>query len=248
VELLTSSLLRSPHGFPTREGGVSTGAFASLNSSLSVGDRLADVEQNLARLAAAAGVEAGRLLTVTQVHGVKVVRGVPGATVEADAQWTQEPHMSVGVRTADCVPLLIEDVVTGRVAAAHAGWRGVIDGVASRTVEALVDAGSALADLRVAVGPCIQRCCFEVDGDLPARFEGKFGSGVVALVQGKARRHLDLPAALLVELARAGVGPSQVDVLRACTNCEARFFSHRRERGVTGRHLSFITCVRAAAL
>jgi hypothetical protein len=168
--------------------------------------------------------------------------------VEADALWTDEPGVSVGVRTADCVPVLIEDWASGRVAAVHAGWRGVLAGVTSRAVDALVAAGSARDDLRAAVGPCIQRCCYEVDGDLPARFARAHGDAVVVAVPGRERAHLDLPLALVGELERAGVAGARVAVLRHCTHCDARFFSHRRDRGVTGRHLSFISCQAAAAL
>lgn len=249
MELLTSALIRAPHGFPTREGGVSEGPFASLNAALSVGDERARVEENLRRLAGAAGVDVSRLLTVSQVHGEVVLEaraaGAPGAVApplgEADALWTQEPGVAVGVRTADCLPILFEDPVGHRVAAAHAGWRGVLAEIAARTVAALAAAGSRPGDLRVAVGPCIQRCCFEVDGDLPERFERAFGAGVVARVAGKEKRHLDLPLAVKRTLLRAGVPEAQLERVSACTACDRRFFSHRRDRGVTGRHLSFIT-------
>jgi hypothetical protein len=247
VELLITPLLRAPHGFSTRAGGVSGGAFATLNSSFAVGDSPALVTANLSRLAQAAGVPLERLVTATQVHGSLAVRASPGLVVEADALWTDEPGVSVGVRTADCVPVLIEDAASRRVAAVHAGWRGVLAGVTSRAVDALVAAGSARDDLRAAIGPCIQRCCYEVDGDLPARFARAHGEAVVVM-QGRRRAHLDLPLALVGELARAGVSGARVTVLPHCTHCDQRFFSHRRDRGVTGRHLSFITCQAAAAL
>lgn len=227
------------------------GAFASLNAALTVGDERAHVEENLRRLAAAAQVDVSRLATVSQVHGDRVLQarggGASGALSpplgEADALWTQEPGVAVGIRTADCLPMLLEDPVGRRVAAAHAGWRGVIAEIAARTVEALQAAGSRAGDLRVAIGPCIQRCCFEVDGELPERFERAFGAEVVVRVPGKAKRHLDLPLAVRRTLVRAGVPEAQVAVVAACTCCERRFFSHRRERGVTGRHLSFIRCL-----
>jgi len=250
MELITSALIRAPHGFPTREGGVSVGAFASLNAAVSVGDERAHVEENLRRLAQAAQVDLSRLLTVSQVHGDRVLQARPGGAPgvvspplgEADALWTQEPGVAVGIRTADCLPILLEDPVGRRVAAAHAGWRGVLSEIAARTLEALEAAGSRAGDLRVAIGPCIQRCCFEVDGELPERFERAFGAEVVVRVPGKEKRHLDLPLAVRRTLVRAGVPEVQVEAIAACTSCDRRFFSHRRDRGVTGRHLSFITC------
>lgn len=225
-----------------RTGGVSVPPFDSLNSSFSVGDDPARVTENLARLAARAGVEPSRLLFVKQVHGDRVVEAVKaGPDTEADALWTDVPGTAVGVRTADCVPILIEDP-RGRVAAVHAGWRGVIAEIAARTLEQLVERGGRLAELKVAIGPCIQRCCFEVDGELPERFEAAFGAGVIHRPGGKQKVHLDLPRAVQQTLVKLGVPEGHVVALPQCTMCDGRFFSHRRERGITGRHLSFISC------
>lgn len=241
MELLSASSLSVPHGFPDRTGGVSEAPFASLNTSYVVGDVPERVRENLGRLARAAQVQPERLFSVTQVHGTRVVYA-PDSTpsTEADAVWTDVPGTAVGVRTADCVPILIEDP-RGRVAAVHAGWRGVIDEIVARTIETLVGAGARVDELKVGVGPCIQRCCFEVDGDLPARFERAFGGGVIASQPGKPKVHLDLPRAVAQTLERVGVKASHVVVLPQCTMCDDRFFSHRREKGVTGRHLSFIS-------
>jgi YfiH family protein len=234
---------------------VSAAPFDSLNSSFSVGDDPAAVTENLNRLAARAGVEPSRLHVVKQVHGDRVVEAVKaGPDTEADALWTDLPGTAVGVRTADCLPILIEDP-RGRVAAVHAGWRGVIAGIAARTIEQLVECGGRIAELKIAIGPCIQRCCFEVDGDLPERFEAAFGasvihrpgsdaalSGATSNAAGKQRVHLDLPRAVQQTLAKLGVPEGHVVALPHCTMCDGRFFSHRRERGITGRHLSFISC------
>jgi YfiH family protein len=129
------------------------------------------------------------------------------------------------------------------VAAVHAGWRGVINGLTAKTLAFWVEQGTRLEDVSAAIGPCIQRCCFEVDGELPARFTQAFGAEVVVSVEGKEKKHLDLPRAVALTLVRAGVPPANFEVLPQCTRCDARFFSHRRDQGVTGRQLSFITCV-----
>lgn len=249
MELIKSPLLSMPHGFPTRAGGVSKGPFASLNCAASVGDDPRAVEENLRRVARAAGVEPGALFTVSQVHGDVVLwaGAASGPTLaptvgEADGLWTDAKGTAVGVRTADCLPILIEDPTGRRVAAVHAGWRGVIADIPARAVAQLKAAGSTPGELRAVIGPCIQRCCFEVDGDLPERFCAAFGEEVVVAVAGKERRHLDLPRAARVALVRAGLREGHVDVLPHCTRCDARFFSHRREGGRTGRHLSFIVC------
>lgn len=248
VELLTASTLDVPHGFPTRAGGVSAGPFAALNTSFSVGDEAAHVRENLRRLAEAARVTPERLFTVTQVHGDALVHAPCAPETPADALWADTPGTAVGVRTADCLPVLLHDRASGRVAAVHAGWRGVINELTGKTLQRWFELGTRPEDVRAALGPCIQQCCFEVDGELPQRFAAAFGAEVVISVAGKEKKHLDLPRAVAVTLARAGVREAHVAALPQCTQCDPRFFSHRRDQGVTGRHLSFIACVGASRL
>jgi hypothetical protein len=246
VELLTVATLRSRHGFPTRAGGTSTGAFASLNCSFAVGDAPEAVRQNLELLATAAAVTPERLHTAQQVHGDRVVvAGEATPATEADALWTSERGRAVGVRTADCVPILLEDRRTGAVAAVHAGWRGVIAEIVVKAVSAL--AGADRGHVYAGVGPCIRACCFEVDGDLPARFTTAFGADVL-VPAGERKARLDLVRAVTRSLERCGVPLDHVAALPHCTSCDRRFFSHRRDRGNTGRHLSFITCGGASDL
>lgn len=249
VELLTASSIDVPHGFPTRHGGISIGPFSSLNTSYVVGDDEAHVRENLKRLATAAKVEPDKLFSVTQVHGDVLVHALDSTPqTQADALWSQTPGTAVGVRTADCLPVLLHDPRSGRVAAVHAGWRGVINELTAKTIAFWKEQGTRPEDLRAAIGPCIQQCCFEVDGDLPGRFSAAFGPEVVVSIEGKAKKHLDLPRAVALTLQRAGVPVANFEVLPHCTRCDERFFSHRRDHGVTGRHLSFITCQGASRL
>lgn len=247
MELLTSNRLPVTHGFGTRGGGVSLGPYASLNVGLAVGDNPEHVRENLKLYAAQAGVASGQLVTVTQVHGKHVLEApeavsldhVPDAAGQADAIWTRRAGQAVAVKTADCVPVLIVDPVGQRVAAVHAGWRGVMSAVITCTLEALVKVGSRPDDLWVAVGPCIQICCYEISAELAAQFSATFGDAVISNVGNKA--HLDLPAALLKTLGGIGVPKDQIDVLPHCTSCDRqRFFSHRRDGPTTGRQLSFV--------
>jgi len=249
--LLRSSLLPVPHGFCTRTGGVSEGPFASLNLGFSVGDERARVEENYRRLAALAGAPLRALHRVSQVHGDRVLQAraldpagaeagePPPPEGEADGLWTEAPGDWVAVSTADCVPLLLVDPEGGRVAAVHSGWRGTDARIAARAVEALVARGSRPERLLAAVGPCIQACCYEVSPELGERFEARFGPQVVD--RGAGRVRLDLARAVRQTLEDAGLRPGQVDVLPHCTACDSeRFFSHRRDAGRTGRHLSFV--------
>jgi YfiH family protein len=237
---LRSGLLAVPHGFSLRPGGVSTGAFASLNLSEGVGDSAADVRENVRRLAAEAGRSAEHLVTVRQVHGDRVVRATPSVAQEADAVWTQDGTGSwVGVVSADCVPVLLSTADGRTVAAVHSGWRGTALRVAARAVEALVRTGAQASGVCAVVGPCIQACCYEVGGELAERFRLEFGAEVVR--DGGVRPHLDLSKAVRATLLSAGLSPHNVELQPACTACDAsRFYSHRRDGGVTGRHLAFI--------
>ena len=237
---LGSPLLGVRHGFSLRAGGVSAGSLASLNLGHGVGDAASQVAENERRLASAAGLRHGCLATVRQVHGDRVVRGAPGAAPDADAVWTDDPAGTwVGVRSADCVPVLIAAADGRAVAAIHSGWRGTALRVAARAVEVLGSAGAEPGSLRAAVGPGIQACCYEVGEDLADRVRTEFGEAVVR--RGGVRPHLDLSGAVRATLLAAGLLSAHIDVLAACTACDPeRFYSHRRDRGVTGRHLAFI--------
>ncbi|MBN1210135.1 MAG: peptidoglycan editing factor PgeF [Myxococcaceae bacterium] len=244
---ITSALLPVPHGFATRSGGVSEGRYASLNLGFTVGDVRERVEENYRRLAAAVGAPLGALHTVKQVHGDRVLRASGGQATpalkprlgDADALWTEQAGDWVGVSTADCVPVLLVDPEKKRVAAIHSGWRGTDADVSARAVEALVAAGSRPERLLVAVGPAIQQCCYVVSSQLAGHFAKRFGSDVV-VARGDEFR-LDLSRAVVLTLRRVGVKMANMDVLQECTSCDsARFFSHRRDSGRTGRHINFV--------
>ncbi|MCI0571535.1 MAG: peptidoglycan editing factor PgeF [Myxococcaceae bacterium] len=249
VPLLTASLLPVPHGFTTRAGGVSDAPFASLNLGLSVGDRPEAVAENFTLLARTAGIPVSAWWRVSQVHGDAVVQapseqgeGLPPPCATADALWTDTPGHAVGVLTADCVPLLLVDPDGRRVAAVHSGWRGTAARIAARAVEALVAQGARPERLLAATGPCIQRCCYQVSGELAGRFDAEFGPGLTTVVEGSQAR-LDLVEAVERTLRAAGLRAGNVQRLPDCTACDAgRFYSHRRDAGHTGRHLSFAVC------
>lgn len=244
---ITSALLPVPHGFATRSGGVSEGRLASLNLGFSVGDVRERVEENYRRLSAAVGAPLGALHTVKQVHGDRVLQATGGQRTEtlrpqlgdADALFTEQPGDWVGVSTADCVPVLLVDPEGQRVAAVHSGWRGTDADIAARAVEALVARGSRPEKLLAAVGPAIQQCCYVVSQELAKHFASRFGPDVV-VARGDEFR-LDLSRAVVLTLRRAGVKVAHMDVLQDCTSCDsARFFSHRRDSGRTGRHINFV--------
>ena len=195
-------------------------------------------EQSLSRVAEALE-GAGRLLLLKQVHGASVVEAPWEGTPEADASVASGAGWLLGIKTADCLPVLLVDPERRLVAAAHAGWRGTAAGVAARAVEALVRRGSRPEDLLAALGPGIGPCCYEVSTDLADRFEAAFGAGVVD--RSRPAPRLDLWESNARALVAAGLLPARIDRLERCTACERPlFFSHRRDGGATGRQVAWI--------
>ena len=244
--LPASDLVGAPSaGFSTRVGGSSTGRYESLNLGERWGDEPGRVQQNRRLLASDAGFDLARLTFARQVHGATclVVDGrSPGevAAAEADALLCTEPGRAIGVFTADCLPILLGDGA-GRVAVAHAGWRGTVAGVAAAAVRALREAGAAPGALRAVLGPCIGPCCFEVGEEVATEFDRVAPAAVLREAGRKA--HVDLRAANATLLEAADV--RRVTVVPRCTVCEAEsFFSYRRDGAGIGQMLSFVVAGR----
>jgi YfiH family protein len=225
----------------TRAGGVSAGAYASMNVGVAVGDAPDDVTVNRARLAAAMGAAP---VFLRQVHGTRVVRvgaadAAAGAPVhEADAAVTSEPGVACVVQAADCLPVLLVAPNAAAVAAAHAGWRGLAQGVVRATVDAVCAAGACgPGDLSAWLGACIGPDAFEVGADVVAAFGATStgdGAGAPRFRPHREGKWLaDLPGLARDALSVAGV--KEIAGGTWCTfNDASRFFSFRRDR-VTGR-------------
>ncbi|MGE5049703.1 MAG: peptidoglycan editing factor PgeF [Deltaproteobacteria bacterium] len=240
------SLAGVAHGFSLREGGVSTGPFSSLNLGRSVGDADQAVLENHRLLRQAAGLGA-EIATARQVHGDRIVdelgREVLPPTSSQDDGADGVVALcggAVGVRVADCVPLLLH--AEEAVAAVHSGWRGARLSIAARAVRALQHAtGADPAHMLAAIGPCIGRCCYEVSPELAAAFRALFGEGAADDPAKSPRPHLDLRFCVERSLLEAGVPAERIEQVEGCTSCDSgAFFSHRRDKGRTGRHLAFI--------
>jgi polyphenol oxidase len=218
--------------FSTRLGGVSEGAYHSLNLGLLTEDEGDRVTENRRSLAVALGRDGDSIVMGRQVHGtgVQLRRGTPepGAPLrEADGQVTVGPDLTPLVLVADCVPLVL--FAPGAVAAVHCGWRGVAGGIVERAVESVRD--HSPEGMSAVLGPGIGSCCYEVGDDVRSAFQARgIGNGV--LVEGR----LDLPAAIRRELEELGVAAGRIHACDLCTSCNpALFFSHRRDGSVTGR-------------
>lgn len=244
MQIRQSSLLTAHgfrHGFSLRTGGVSEGAFASANLGRALGDLPEHVEENHRRLAAAVGYE--QVFEVSQVHGamLRQVRIGQAPEVvrqeEADGVFAVEPGVAVGIRVADCVPILMAVKGTSRVAAVHAGWRGVEAGIAGRAAVTILG-GRGTEELLVAIGPHIRMPRFEVGEEVATRLEA-VSYGADAIDRSRPKPHIDLAAIVSAQLHTIGV--TQIDDVGGCTYDDSDdFFSYRRDDGTTGRHLAVV--------
>ncbi len=231
------------HGFPERTGGVSTGLRASLNLGVRWGDDRANVDENRRRLAAHAGYAPEQLQMMRHVHGTAVWR--VGEPVGDDAQFDGLVCDQVGpvlsAFAADCVPILFAEPEARCCGSAHAGWRGTVAGVAGNVVARLGELGGRADRVRVALGPSIGPCCFEVGPEVVAEFRAALGELSGLVVPGPHKDHIDLRVALRAMLERAGVRPEHIDDTPPCTQCNPdRFFSYRRDGREGGMHMGFI--------
>lgn len=255
------SLPAIQHGIFTRLGGVSEGQWASLNLSRSTGDMAEPVSENRRRSFDALGLKPEHSVTSWLVHGnaVRVVshEDMGEDLVHADAMVTQARGLALTLRFADCVPVLFHDPVKGAIGIAHAGWKGIVNGVLPETVRTMQRAfGSCPQDIVAGVGPCIGPDKFEVGEDVAAQIQGAVRTPVVRwsdeemrgwgdshpvtrspvhpFTPSSAKPRVDLWKAAESQLKDAGVG--QVEVAGICTASSTHeWFSHRAEQGKTGR-------------
>jgi YfiH family protein len=237
VRWLEADLRGARAAFSTRIGGVGEPPFDTLNLGILTEDEQAAVEENRLRLAAALQLAPERVVFALQVHGTRLIDhgGTAGESrgssrslsdrkeprdgiSEADGHILREPGLAALVFVADCLPVALHG--PGGLAMVHAGWRGLAGGIVTAAAEA-VEATSA------AIGPGVGSCCYEVGGEVLEAF-ADLGDGIAR------GRMLDLPEVARRQLARAGV--EDVQSAGLCTSCEQElYFSHRRDRGRTGR-------------
>jgi len=226
------------HGFFTRQGGASSGAYYSLNVSLAVGDGQEPVAENLRRMQQALGLDG--LAGAAQVHGVRAaVITSPGQArlanlPEVDILVTTVHGLGLLIKQADCQAVMLYDPVNRVVANVHCGWRGQVQNVLGETVQLLGSKfGTRPADLYAAVGPSLGPCCAEF-----RNFRREFPP---ALWTYQVRpTYFDLWRLSRDQLAAAGLSPARLDLAGLCTRCAADdFYSYRRDR-VTGRQGAII--------
>jgi YfiH family protein len=232
------------HGFPERGGGVSTGLRSSLNLGMRWGDDKDNVLENRRRLAVHAGYDPDQLQIMRHVHGTavwKVGEPLPDPA-EFDGLVCDRVGPVLGAFAADCIPLLFAEPDARVCGAAHAGWRGTVAGVAANVIARMVELGARPDRIRIALGPSIGPCCFEVGPEVVAEFRAGFGDLPGLVVPGPHKNHIDLRVATCAVAERAGVSAAHIDASPACTRCDDRFFSYRRDGKDGGVHMAYIGC------
>lgn len=222
-------------GVSTRHGGLSKTPYTSLNLGVHTDDDPAVIEQNLALFCADLGISTADLARSFQVHGDKIwVTGRAGYQTGFDAMVSVQPGVFAGVGVADCTPILLADPVTRVCAAIHAGWKGTVAKIVEKTAKRMIEnRGSNPANILAYIGPCISYPNFEVGDEVAAQLEEEFKS------RRGVKWNVDLKAANAAQLKALGIEHIEIDP--ACTvENNADFFSHRKEKGVTGRMLALI--------
>jgi hypothetical protein len=236
------------HGLFTRQGGVSEAPFAHLNVGSAVGDSLESVQQNIAHIFTTFNLPRVSLFDSRLVHGTNAIiaedlrhAGQEGPP-DADIILTKDPEVTLFMRYADCLPLLLHDPVQQAIGLAHAGWKGTVQRVAAKAVEEMEKQfGSNATDLIAAIGPGICAEHYEVGSNVISEVESAFGQAAANLLPSRnGSTHFDLFAANVLALKEVGVERIESSGICTASNTED-WFSHRAEHGRTGRFGALLT-------
>ncbi len=238
------------HGFFSRQNGVSTGIYEGRNCGMGSDDLRTNVIENRGRVADDLGVPRTHLITAYQIHSPTVVtvtqRWEYDAAPQADAMVTDRPGLALGILTADCTPVLFADANAGIIGAAHAGWKGAVNGVLDATLAAMEALGARRSNIRTAIGPTISQPNYEVGPEFAETFTARDARYARFFIPSARTEHyqFDLPAFVEDRLQAAGI--SSVERLNLCTYADpSRFFSFRRTTHAGepdyGRQISAIT-------
>ena len=228
------SLTRSglTHGFFTRNGGVSTGVYTSLNGGVGSSDTPVAVQENRNRMARHLGVESARLLVPYQIHSVDVVAvsepWAPESRPRADGLVTRTRNLALGTTGADCGMILFADVENQVVGACHSGWKGALNDIIGATVKAMVKLGARPATISAVLGPCIHQASYEVRADFVANFTGQSAAHASFFTPSDKPGHscFDLPGFIAMRAQAAGIHFASLGLDTYAD--DARFFSYRR--------------------
>ncbi len=216
--------------FFDRNGGASKDPFESLNVSFSVGDDKEKVRENLNIISNI--VSAEDLALLNQVHSNTIVE-YSGNVYDADGFYTTKRKIFLGIRFADCLPIVFMDTKNRIIMSIHAGWRGTLLGISKNAVELFKSFGSKTDDIIVSIGPHICGNCYEIKEDTAIEFNDKF------ITHKDGKMFLDMEAVNIEQMVKGGIPKSNIQSFGVCTFENKNFFSYRRD-GVCGRNIGGI--------
>ena len=241
------------HAVTTRQGGISKSPFASLNLGLNTGDIAYNVLRNQRKLLKAFGWRPQSVVTPVQVHGNKVItvtqdyknKGescVNSDLFGVDGLVTKKKELMLMIKVADCFPVFFYDPEKQAIGLVHAGWRGVAGGIIKRGIKAMTESFSSKPqNIKVGIGPGIDKCCYIVGNNVREAFRKNRVSGHIWRTDENKNLYLDLKKTIFLELIGAGLRKENIWVTSECTSCNrVFFFSHRRDHGKTGRMAALI--------
>jgi len=251
-EIVTSSIISLPHGFSTRQGGVSEGIFDSLNLGMNRGDDKEKVIENYHRFLNACRIDQEEFVCGKQVHGSEVLQVFREDAkkpygyeelFEADGYVTNIPLVPLVIFTADCIPLLLADEDNEVVAAVHCGWRSTVADIEKNAIDKMLILGAQKDSIKASIGPAIEKCCFEVGEEVVMQAENLLGCSLNSLCEKKdnGKYMLDLKGVLKKRLLQLGLLESNIEIIKECTMCNPdKYWSHRYTNGERGSQANII--------
>jgi polyphenol oxidase len=224
-------------GFTTRNGGVSSAPYNSLNFGFNTADKPANVAENHSILHDFLNIDSDSAAQMEQIHGAHVtVVSEGGRYPSTDGLITSKAGILLGVMVADCIPLLLCDPKKKVVGAIHCGWRPIVGGIAEQAISIFADEfGSDPSDIAAVMGPSAGPCCYEIGGEVAERLKPS------SLIRRDGKLYVDLRAELSGNLLDAGVSRSNIEIFSDCTICGSKlYFSHRRDGLRSGRMMGYI--------
>ena len=243
------------HGFSTREGGITVDPpKASLNLSWTRCGSPEEVIANFKIFAEGAGIDYDDMAVVNHEHGANVLRIAhehrgrgfyKDPLPPCDGIITDDPTVTLVTSHADCGAYFFYDPVHRAIGMAHAGWKGTLLRIGAEMARRMAgEFDTDPSDIIAATGPCICRDCFEVDADLGEKFQSEFGYPGISRPGRQGKAYVDLELAAAVQFVEAGIRPESITLMNACTyENRQHFFSHRRDKGITGSMAAYIKLI-----
>jgi len=240
------------HAVTTRAGGISPSLYASLNLGINTDDKPENIISNHHIVSKALNFNLSFLISSTQAHKDRILclkekpvhkeSKIPGICYEGfDSIITDQAGITIMIRIADCVPIILYSPVSKVISVVHAGWKGTLSEITIKTIQQMEkEFGCSPTDIKAGIGPAIGKCCFSVDSEVANKFTRKLERSEYFVKQTNSSSYIDLKEANKIQMILSGLKEENIETSGICTSCSSDvFFSHRREKGRTGRFALF---------